>query len=458
MRKYIKQIFLFIISILYLGGLTIRPVYAGGVEFVISSENASPGENITLSIVNYSGIAVTSGQFDLVYDSERFELVEATLFQESVMPFYFEEGVTNKFRISAIPLSPDQAYSDQNIAAITFKLKDTADGQATFELVKSKIGYGSIYENVQNLEVSGTTAGVNIMNPEPDESVDPEIEISEKPDPDPPQEPAEEDHLEPEDPEPTESSEPTESTAEPSEPSEPGESTEPDESVEPTESSELTDTTEITEFTEPSEPTEPMTTMRLEELLDSDEENNLSENESQETNPMTSEVIQIETAATTQDVIRIISTLAPVTAETTTASITEPAMSQTEVQSVETVQTMALVAITSADTEEVIQNNTATATDQIQTVTTQTEPTTSAVNAKTIPTTVQQSVENSQNTEITSINIEEQKQAKQEQAFKLTGNELNLHNKLMLGGLAVTAIGSLGALIFLIIKNNLRLR
>jgi len=67
--------------------------------------------------------------------------------------------------------------------------------------------------------------------------------------------------------------------------------------------------------------------------------------------------------------------------------------------------------------------------------------------------------ENSQNTEInTLMNLDEQKQAKQEQAFKLTENENGLHNKLLMGGLAVAATGSLGALLFMIIKNHIRPR
>ena len=123
-------------------------------------------------------------------------------------------------------------------------------------------------------------------------------------------------------------------------------------------------------------------------------------------------------------------------------------MSQTVVQTVETMPIIALVAITSAETEEVLQNYTQTTTEQVQIITSKTELTTSATTVRMTPTTVQQTVENSQNTEINSINTEEQKQAKQEQAFKLTGNELNIHNKMMMGGLAVTALGSLGALVF----------
>lgn len=438
MRKYMKQLFLFIISLLYLGVLMVRPVYAAGAEFVISAENASPGDTVTVSIVNNSGIAVTSGQFDLVYDSERFELVGATLFQESAMPFYLEEGRTDKFRISTIPLTPNQAYAEQVIASITFKLKDSADGQATFELVKSKIGYGNIYENVQNLEVSGTTVGVKIMNPEPGEPADQGMEISEKPDPDPPQQPTEDEHLQPSEPKPTESTEPNE----------------------PTESSKPTDLNELTKPTEPTEQEQPIVTSQPDGSAKSGDDvtTNQSDNENRETNTTTSEVLKIATDATTQDEIRIISTLAPADTQTTPAQITEQAMSRTVVHTVETVPTIALAVITSAETEEVLQNNTQTMTEQAQTITTKTEPTTSAATEKTTPATVQQIMENSQNTELNSINIEEQKQAKQEQAFELTGDELNINNKLMVGGLAITAISSLGALIFLIIKNNLRLR
>ena len=439
MRKYIKQIFLLIICLLYLWVFTTRPVYAAGAEFVISEEVAFPGDNITVSIVNNSGIAVTSGQFDLLYDSKRFEIVGATLFQESVMPFYLEEGRTDTFRISKVPLRPDEAFSDQVIASITFKIIDSVAGPANFELVKSKIGYGNIGENVQNLEVSETTVGVNIMNSQTNEPVDPSIHISEEPDHDPPQQPSEDNHMQPQSDDP--------------------ESDNPSESTKPTEPSEATVPTKLTDLTELTESGEPSVNLQQDGSDDSDKvANKLSESENRKTDTATSEILAIQTAGTTRDEIRIISTLAPVSTKSTASPVSAQAMIRTAVQTIETMPTIALAAIVSAETEEVLQNNTQTTKGQAQTMTANAELTTSATTTKTIPSTVQQTVENSQNTEINSINTKEQKQAKQEQAFKLTGNELNLHNKLMLGGLAITAIGSLGALVFLIIKNNLRLR
>lgn len=445
MKKNIKQFILIVICILLMSVYTYRPVYAAGADFVISNENVEPGEDITISIINKSGIAVTSGQFDFVYDDQRFEIISSTIFGKEAMIFKNDPERMDKFRISAMPLAANDAYEGEIIVSVTFRLKEQADGIANFELNKSRIGYGGINEQVQNLEVNGDSVSVKITKPNQANPEDPNVSIPDVPDPDPPQEPTESTHLEPSDP--TNSTDPTESekTSNTSE-----DNTEPGQVVQPSH-----DSTKSTSKATESTSTTKQTSVTTESKKNQNTENTVSQIAENTTKPTTEGVkLPVGSEQTTrktepEKTLKIsidqndnqeknANIIAAKPDQTTSESITEAISMTTEL--------ILLTTETTSSVEKISESSSQTTLEEKNTTSRKETPTS------------EMTEENSQNTEINTLNLDEQKQAKQEQAFKLTENENGLHNKLLMGGLAVAATGSLGALLFMIIKNHIRPR
>ncbi len=106
----------------------------------------------------------------------------------------------------------------------------------------------------------------------------------------------------------------------------------------------------------------------------------------------------------------------------------------------------------SAQTEQIVLQNNAT------------EKKTTATSAKilkmeeTTTTRIEPTTENSENTKTNEQKLPEEKQAKQEQAFKLTEKDSEIDNKVIIGGLALISVSSMIALGFMIFQNHIKPR
>lgn len=406
-----------------------------GVYFVISNETAIIGEQVIVSIVNYSGLGVTSGQFKVSYDADRFELVDNAVFGDKPISFNQQDGEFGSIEVMQFLMDASNPYQGEVIAQFTFVAKGNLSGIASFGLEKAVIGQGSIGGNVQRLEVINNAVSLEIVNEEADDRPsDPGTVITEPTDVDEPIIPTETEYLEPEPEEPSEESTTTTPTETETE-TETQTETQfiEDEETPTTEESEIeteinpTSTTKPTESTAETSKTEESTTSQTETKPSQSKSDDIKITVPQEQG----DTVITENTQTTMQTIKL-----EVLEQQETANTVDNNQQQEE---------------TSLSEEVVLQNN----------VTEKKTTTTSAKILKqeeTTTTRIEPTTENSENIKTNEQKLPEEKQAKQEQAFKLTEKDSEIDNKVIIGGLALISVSSMIALGFMIFQNHIKPR
>ncbi len=427
-----------------------------GVFFVVSQETVKEGEQVTVSIVNHSGIAVTSGQFKITYDAERFDLLDKTVFGKEPMTFNQPEGETGTVEVLQYLLDAANPYAENVIASFTFQNKGTLSGKASFVLAKSIISYGAIDENPQKLDVQNDTVTLEVVNEDPEEIPSNEGTIVPEPtDPDKPIVPTGTSYLEPE---PTESemikpsnTTTTEPTKKPTD-----EPTTAKPTTKPTDEPTTTKPTDITTESTASK-TEPTDTIKTIDIQEAG------------ANQTTERPSQTMTEPTKKTDIS-----APVTTEPNKAEgpvIPDDQGKETMPSKNETTLETIIITLTTKESIDVVESEPQ-KTMQILKLATeqsdqeQTEPINQAETSETkiakqaVTTTskIEATEQNSEMTKSMEQNPAEEKQAKQEHAFKLTGKDSDLNNKVIVGGLTLITLSSAIALGVMIFQNHIKPR
>lgn len=344
MQKNLKYIVIALFLVCFLNVLPLQFVKADhNISFEVDSPTISPGDTLKLSIKDNSSEHLTSGQFDIIYDTKRFELLvdEVKIFENHVN---IRESTPGRFSMLHFIYNASQAYLGENVAEISFRVKDNTYGKTSFELVEGTIGYGDNLSFLKSFQINNRSVSCIIDN------------------------------------EPQDENQANEETA----------TQDQDSVVQPSETAHI----------------QPVETINSTTKLETTTEANITETEVfSEVDVMTSS--QVETDVLSEG-------------EVTTRSKAE----REEISIKKTENELLLVFST------------------IETI----KKTTSTIEA----------TATSENTNINELNITQETQAKQEQEFRLTADDSDLQNKMIMGSLALGVLSSLGALGFMIFNNHIK--
>ena len=445
MKKYIQTFLLIILSLNFIFIFSVTKVLADNeqvpnnqnpqidyedlkdepidqVHFMISKTEIAIGEQFTVAINNYTGTGVTSATIGISFDPDRFEVVSGLVFGEEAIYKNEKTGEYSNFVKDAA-----NPYTDRTIAIFTLIAKDNMSGPASIQLLNPKIGYGSITDIPMQLPIVNNEITFSVMNNNSSEiPTDPGIVVPDPTDPDEPFVPTESSYLEPEE-------TTTSTTANKTE--KPTTSTTTTKTEEPTTST----TTNRTE-----EPTTSTTTTKTEEPTTPSSTGDDKAN----ANGGNTESTQTNTIKNTEPTITQ-------TNEETMKSLTIE-IDKENVNIVNQNTTQSTEQTTSAQSENLEHDSSTAQTVSKELVLTNletksTEPTMSNEDTK-------ETESDSKITKTNELENQEEKQARQEKAFELTDEESEIHNIVIMGGLALIALSSMGALGFMIFHGKFRPR
>lgn len=447
MKKYIQTFLLIILSLNFIFIFSVTKVLANNeqvpnnqnpqidyedltdepidqVHFMISKTEIAIGEQFTVAINNYTGTGVTSATIGISFDPDRFEVVSGLVFGEEAI---YKNEKTGEYTISNFVKDAANPYTDRTIAIFTLIAKDNMSGPASIQLLNPKIGYGSITDIPMQLPIVNNEITFSVMNNNSSEiPTDPGIVVPDPTDPDEPFVPTESSYLEPEE-------TTTSTTANKTE--KPTTSTTTTKTEEPTTST----TTNRTE-----EPTTSTTTTKTEEPTTPSSTGDDKAN----ANGGNTESTQTNTIKNTEPTITQ-------TNEETMKSLTIE-IDKENVNIVNQNTTQSTEQTTSAQSENLEHDSSTAKTVSKELVLTNletksTEPTMSNEDTK-------ETESDSKITKTNELENQEEKQARQEKAFELTDEESEIHNIVIMGGLALIALSSMGALGFMVFHGKFRPR
>ena len=471
MKKYIQTFLLIILSLNFIFIFSVTKVLANNeqvpnnqnpqidyedltdepidqVHFMISKTEIAIGEQFTVAINNYTGTGVTSATIGISFDPDRFEVVSGLVFGEEAI---YKNEKTGEYTISNFVKDAANPYTDRTIAIFTLIAKDNMSGPASIQLLNPKIGYGSITDIPMQLPIVNNEITFSVMNNNSSEiPTDPGIVVPDPTDPDEPFVPTESSYLEPEE-------TTTSTTANKTE--KPTTSTTTTKTEEPTTSTTANKTekpTTSTTTTKTEEPTTSTTTNRTEEPT---------------TSTTTTKTEEPTTPSSTGDDKANANGGNTESTQTNTIKNTEPTITQTNEETMKSLTieidkenvnivnqntTQSTEQTTSAQSENLEHDSSTAQTVSKELVLTNletksTEPTMSNEDTK-------ETESDSKITKTNELENQEEKQARQEKAFELTDEESEIHNIVIMGGLALIALSSMGALGFMIFHGKFRPR
>lgn len=412
------------------------------IYMLVDKKAAKAGDEVTVSIVNKTGTPLTSGSFNLSFNDEQFEIIGYQLL--GAKPIVRNPNKSEPGHISIYKsVDAGNPCTDETVASFTFKVKSDFTGNSNFQMDEAKIGAGETGSGVQKLELANKSVVVAGQKDPVTNPGNSGQEIPKPKDPDAPikTSPNELKPIEPE-------KKPKETEKEPKE----------NETKTPSQSLRIVEM----EDTKPSENRPSNTKTAKPGQSPSQSKNKVTQPIEPDkrglrlpagNGPHFLGVGQQETKVPKytlgrQGTARVLETLdrekvtdnrqTPAPQETSRRQESAPRQVNRVTPPVVVKKTKAeKIALASEETSEV----------ELEIETT---PPTSASSDKRNP-----DSEKSKKAESTS---KKALQAKQEREFKLTGQETELHNKIIVGGLALITVSSAGALAFLIFNNHIKPR
>ena len=132
---------------------------SNGIYMVVDKNTAKAGEEVTVSIINKTGTPLTSSTFHLSFNNEQFEIIGYQLL--GAKPIVHNPNKSEPGHISiSKSIDAGNPYTGETVATFTFKVKSDFTGNSNFQIDKAKIGAGATGAGVKKLELTNSSVVV----------------------------------------------------------------------------------------------------------------------------------------------------------------------------------------------------------------------------------------------------------------------------------------------------------